>query len=106
MLRETFHSIATATKTVLKSWRLMLLIAIVYAALLAALYAFIAVREASVTQVVVTFALAVVAPLLFFILQSMIVRSTSGAESVGLGSLLKASLASFWKLILITLPLI
>lgn len=84
----------------------MLLIAIVYAALLAALYAFIAVREASIAQVVATFALAIAAPLLFFILQSMIMRSIAGASNAGVGSLIKASLASFWKLILITLPLI
>lgn len=105
MLTEALHSIATATRTVFKSWQSMLLIAIVYAALLAALYAFIAVREASVAQVVATFALAVAAPLLFFILQSMIMRS-AGTNTAEVGSLLKASLASFWKLILITLPLI
>jgi hypothetical protein len=106
MLTEALRSIATATRTVFKSWRSMLLIAIVYAALLAALYAFIAVREASIAQVVATFALAIAAPLLFFILQSMIMRSIAGANNVGVGSLLRASLASFWKLILITLPLI
>ena len=106
MLTEAFRSIATATRTVFKSWRSMLLIAIVYAALLAALYAFIAVREASIAQVVATFALAIAAPLLFFILQSMIMRSIAGANDVGVGSLIKTSLASFWKLILITLPLV
>ena len=68
MLTETFHSIATAARTVLKSWRSMLLIAIVYAAFLGVLYSFIAVREASLSAGIATFALAMAAPLLFFIL--------------------------------------
>ena len=58
MLTETFHSIVTAARKVFTNWRAMLLLAIVYASLLAALYFFLAVREASFMQVVLTFALA------------------------------------------------
>lgn len=103
MLTETFHSIGTATRKVFTNWRAMLLLAIVYASLLAALYFFLAVREASFGQVLLTFALAIAAPLLFFVLQSMVAGQTE-EESAGL--LLKKSLASFWKVILISLPLI
>lgn len=103
MLTETFHSIATATRKVFTNWRAMLLLAIVYAALLAALYFFVAVREASVGQVVLTFVLAILAPLLFFVLQAMVASNTNEAVA---GSLLRRSLFSFWKLILISLPLI
>ncbi|MEK6282729.1 MAG: hypothetical protein AABN95_20410 [Acidobacteriota bacterium] len=106
MLTETFHSIAMAARTVLKNWRAMLLIAIVYAALLGALYFFIAVREASIAQVVATFCLAIVAPLLFFVLQAMIMGGIASGENAGVGTLLKKSLGNFWKLLLITLPLI
>ncbi len=103
MLTETFHSIVTATRKVFTNWRAMLLLAIVYASLLAALYFFVAVREASFGQVVLTFALAIAAPLLFFVLQSMVAAQT---EEVSAGLLLRKSLASFWKVILISLPLI
>jgi hypothetical protein len=103
MLTETFHSIITAARKVFTNWRAMLLLAIVYASLLAALYFFVAVREASVGQVILTFALAIAAPLLFFVLQSMVASQTD-AETIG--SLLRRSLTSFWKLILISLPLI
>jgi hypothetical protein len=103
MLTETFHSIVTAARKVFTNWRAMLLLAIVYALLLAALYFFVAVREASVAQVVVTFALAILAPLLFFVLQAMVASQT---DEVTAGSLLRRSLTSFWKLILISLPLI
>ena len=106
MLTETFHSIATASWTVLKSWRSMLLIAIVYAALLGALYSFIAVKEASLAQVVATFALAIAAPLLFFILQAMIMGSIASGDDASVGSVIKKALTSFWKLLLISLPLI
>ncbi len=106
MLKETFHSIATAARTVFKSWRSMLLIAIVYAAFLGVLYSFIAVREASLAQVIATFALAVAAPLLFFIFQAMIMGAIAGADDTSVGSLIKKALSNFWKLLLISLPLI
>jgi hypothetical protein len=103
MLTETFHSIVTAARKVFANWRAMLLLAFVYAALLATLYSFVAVREASIAQVALTFALAIAAPLLFFVLQSMVASQT---DDPGVGALLKRSLRSFWKLILISLPLI
>ena len=59
MLTETFHSIITAARKVFTNWRAMLLLAIVYASLLAALYFFVAVREASIGQVILTFGLAI-----------------------------------------------
>ena len=103
MLTETFHSIITAARKVFTNWRAMLLLAIVYASLLAALYFFVAVREASIGQVILTFALAIAAPLLFFVLQGMVASQT---DEVSADFLLRRSLASFWKLILISLPLI
>ena len=103
MLTETFHSIAAAARRVFTNWRAMLLLAVVYASLLAALYFFVAVREASMGQLILTFALAIAAPLLFFLLQSMV---ASQADDVSVAFLLRKSLASFWKLILISLPLI
>ena len=103
MLTETFHSIVHAARQVFTNWRAMLLLAFVYAALLASLYSFVAVREASIAQVTLTFALAIAAPLLFFVLQSMVASQTDEAT---VGLLLRRSLTSFWKLILISLPLI
>ena len=103
MLTETFHSIVTAARKIFGNWRSMLLLAVVYASLLAALYFFVAVREASIAQVTLTFALAIAAPVLFFVLQSMV---ASDPEALTVGSLLRKSLTSFWKLVLISLPLI
>jgi hypothetical protein len=105
MLTETFHSIATAVRKVLKSWQSMLLLAIVYAALLSAIYFFMAIREASVAQVVLTFGLAIAAFVLFFFLHAMIVGAIVRSDA-GVGSLAKSSLVNFWKLVVISLPLI
>ena len=105
MLTETFSSIVTAVRKVFANWRSLLLVAIVYVALLVALYFFVAVREASVAQVALTFALALLAPILFFVLQAMIADAFA-AEPVSAGQVAKRSLIGFWKFIVITLPLI
>ena len=106
MLTETFSSLTTAVRRVFANWRALLLVAIVYVLLLVALYFFVAVREASVAQVVLTFALALLAPILFFMLQAMIANGFSDAEAVSAGVVAKRGLTGFWKFIVITLPLI
>ena len=107
MLIKTFSSIAAAIRKVFANWSALLLMAIVYVALLVTLYFFVAVREASIAQVTLTFALALIAPVLFFLLQAMIANGSSGdAEPVSAGALAKSSLTSFWKFVVITLPLI
>lgn len=110
MLTDTFHSIITAARKLFTNWRAMVLLAIVYAALLAALYFFMAVREASIAQVVLTFGLAIAAVFLFFLLHAMIAGGIAGgvssdAES-SVGSLVRRSAADCWKLVVISLPLI
>jgi hypothetical protein len=107
MLTETFQSIASAARSISRNWKSMLLIAAVYACLLVVLYFFVSVREASLTQVVLTFALAIAAPLLFFVLQAMIAGAAAGeTNKLTSGNLVRKALTSFWKLLLITLPLI
>ncbi len=103
MLSDTLQSIAAAARAVFRNWKTTLLIALVYAALLGVLYFFVVIREATFVQVSLTFASAIVAPLLFFVLQAMV---ASEADQMTTGGLLKRSLASFWKLILVTIPLI
>jgi hypothetical protein len=103
MLTETFQAIATASCKVVRNWQSMLMVAALYACLLATLYFFVTIREASIPQVILTFALAVVAPVLFFVLQASVAGST---EEVNARSLIKRSVTDFWKLVLISVPLI
>src|SRR5918993_1806114 len=105
MLKQTFQSIAAAVRNVFSNWPSVLVAAIVYAALLAALYTFVVVREASMVQVVFTFVLALAAPLLFFWLQSMIV-GIADKDPIPVSSLLKRSLGDLWKIIVVSIPLI
>src|SRR6266853_302078 len=85
MLIETFSSMVTAVRKVFANWPALLLVAIVYIALLVTLYFFVAVREASIAQVTLTFALALVAPILFFVLQAMIASGFSDSGPVSAG---------------------
>ena len=103
MLTQTFQSLITATRNVFRNWPSTLLIAAVYASLLAVLYFFVIVKEATVLQVTLTFASGIVAPVLFFMLQAMVAGESDSLPAIGL---LRRSLASFWKVILISLPLI
>ena len=115
MLTETFHSLVGAARSVFRNWQSTLLIAAVYASLLALLYLFVSIREATLAQVTLTFAFAVAVPLLFFILQAMIAsgsarqlagEGSSQTEQVGARFVLTRGLTSFWKVLLISLPLI
>src|SRR5918994_3514240 len=105
MVTTSFQAIGAAVRNVFHNWPSVLVAAIVYAALLAALYTFVVVREASMLQVVLTFVLALAAPLLFFWLQSMIV-GIADEDRLPVASLLKRSLGELWKLIVVTIPLI
>jgi hypothetical protein len=103
MLTETLQSLITAARNVFRNWPSTLLIAAVYATLLGVLYFFVIVKEATMLQVTLTFASGVVAPVLFFVLQAMVVGESNSLPAT---SLLRRSLFSFWKVILISLPLI
>lgn len=102
MLTESLRSIATATRRLLENWSVMVLLAGLYAALIATLYLFVMVREASTGQVVVTLVLTIAAPFLFFVLQT----AASQTHSLRAGPLLREALRNSWKVIAVSLPLI
>ena len=101
MLTESFQSIAIAARQVLRNWRIMIVLATLYASLIAALYLFVTIREASTAQVFLSLALVITAPFLFFVLQ------TAGASETGSARLLlREALRGWWKLLVVSLPLI
>jgi hypothetical protein len=103
MLLTPFQSIATATRQLLQNWRAMLVLAALYASLLATLYFLVTIREATPGQVALTLLCAILTPFLFFLLQT---ASALQTQAGGLGPLVKDSIRNFWKLIVITLPLL
>jgi hypothetical protein len=86
------------------NWRALLIVLLLYGLMLASLYFFIAVREASLWQVLLTFLLAALVPVLFFIIQVIGVRYVD--EGAGAKALLGWALRDFWKLLVVSLPLL
>jgi hypothetical protein len=101
MFKPTMQRIlATALQLLLRPRRLAIFAAL-YAVLLATVYGFVVVREATVVQVLLTLVLVVAAPLEFFILQALILE-TARDPRFGWRRTLQTSL----KLIAASLPFI
>lgn len=78
----------------------VLLLVMIYGALLGAGYLFVSTREATIAQLVVTFALLLVTPALFFALQTVSVNYVRGPTTV------KKTVYDSLRLIAVSLPLI
>jgi hypothetical protein len=99
MLKESIIAIVTAARALFKNRRAFVLMVVAYAGLLAAVYLFVSTREATISQLVLTMTLVVVAPALFFVLQAVSVNYTNGLPSRELAS-------NGLKMILVTVPVI
>lgn len=99
MISQPIIAMFSAVRLLSKSGRALLVILIAYAGLLAAVYLFVSTREATVAQLMLTVALAVVAPALFFLLQAASVRYTNEPRFTGL-------IHDCLKLIIVTVPVI
>ncbi|HVF27304.1 MAG TPA: hypothetical protein VM943_03615, partial [Pyrinomonadaceae bacterium] len=105
MLRNAFAATGAAARELFRNWGALALVNLLYAALLASVYLFVTTREASVLQLILTALFALAAPVLFFMLQAAGVASF--AEAGGrLNSVLRRALRDFWKIFLISVPLI
>jgi hypothetical protein len=93
-----------AARGLFGNWRALLVLLVLYGAMLASTYFFISIREASFWQVLVTFLLAALAPVLFFIIQVIGIRYVE--DGVKTKELLRSALGNFWKLLVISLPLL
>ena len=102
MIKDVFNGLATATRKLFSSWRTLLIFLALYLAMIGSVYLFFSTREATVAQLLATFALGIVALLLWLVIQGMAVRYASEDRA---GKLLARSLAGFWKLAIIVLPL-
>jgi hypothetical protein len=104
MIKTVFSAISSSARSLLRFWRALIIFFLLYAAMLAALYLFFAGRETTTAQLLLNVSLALAVPVLFFVLQTMAVRfaNTQGhARTLTLGAL-----RDFWKLLLISLPVI
>lgn len=103
MLSQSTITIISAARLLFKRRRVLTLMLTIYAALLAALYLFVSTREATISQLILTMILVIVAPALFFLLQSFSVSYANDKTSHGV---LRKLLSDCLKLIVVSLPVI
>ena len=104
MIKRIFHALASALRELVRRWGALLILLVLYVAMIGAIYLFISTREATMGQLILSFLLALAAPILFLVIQTMAARYSSG-DGRAL-TLLGGSLRDFWKLLVISLPLI
>ncbi len=105
MLRNAFAATGAAARELFRNWGALALLNLLYAALLASFYLFVTTKEASVLQLILTALGALAVPVLFFVLQAAGVASFAEAGT-RLNSVLRRTLKDFWKIFLISVPLI
>ncbi len=106
MLKDVFTSIGAAARKLFTNFGAVLIAFLCYAALLLAGYLFVAiVGQATQLQVALSLVILPLAALIsFFLLQ--VIGLSYVRIGVGAGYLLKRALKDFWKLLIVSLPLI
>jgi hypothetical protein len=105
MIKDVLQVIASAARKMVTNWGASLILFVVYALLLAVCYSFFTTGEATAVQVFMTIlVLPVAAVVLFFVLQAMGLSYVR----IGVGPIyvMKRAWKDFWKLLLVSLPLI
>jgi hypothetical protein len=104
MIKNIFRALTSTSRNLFRRWGALLILLVLYLAMLGAIYWFFVTREATIGQLILSFLLALAAPILFFIIQTMAARYSH--ENSRAWSLLGGSLRDFWKLLVISLPII
>jgi hypothetical protein len=104
MIKDSFASLGGAARTLFKSWGALLLLAALYLALLASVYVFFATGVATAWQLALSALTALAVPLFFLVLQAAAAHHAQGAAAFG--PLLGRALRDFWKILLVSLPLV
>jgi hypothetical protein len=104
MIKDVIEAIASAARKLFTNWGALLISLALYAALIASLYFFFTLREATKIEVALNLAATMAAIFFFFTLQAM------GLSYVRIGVgplyLLRRALKDGWRLLLVSLPLI
>ena len=102
MFSETIKAVVAAVRLLFRSRLTLLLLVALYGALLFAGYVFVTTREATIPQLLLTLALALIAPVLFFALQAVSVNYVNGPGSTA--ALIRKSASDGLRLIAISVP--
>ncbi len=104
MIKNVWTAVTVAAGKLLRNWRSVAIFVGFYAALLLMLYLFFTAREARLWDVLLNLALILFTPALFFMIQCLGVSYTQNGISSGF--LLRQALCDFWKLILVSVPML
>ena len=104
MTKNVIAAIGASIRALLAHIPALVVLGVLYALFIGACYFFITTREASAIQVLFTFVFAVAIPVLFFALQAGCAGFAVGADSPG--ATLRSAGKAFWKLLLVSLPLV
>lgn len=97
----TIRRFLETTNSLLTNPRALAILAALYALLLATLYGFISIREATISQVAITFVFLVLIPVEFFVLQAAILQHAR-AEKFGWAQMMRDAI----KLAVISIPIV
>src|SRR5215210_5528538 len=103
MYTKSFSAMFSAVRLLFKSRRVLLLLLLVWAGLLTAIYLFASTREATIAQLVLTLVVVIAAPALFFVLQAVSVTYADGSVS---GGRMKKLVTDCLRLIVVILPVV
>ncbi len=103
-MKRALQRLPSASRELFRRWGALLTMIALYLAMLGAIYLFFVTREATIGQLLLSFLLAILAPILFLIIQTMAARYRD--DNSGGWRLLASAARDFWKLLVIALPLI
>lgn len=104
MIKEAFAALGNSARDLFRNWRGLLLLALVYAALLASVYFFFAVGVASVWQLAVSAVMTVAALALWLLLESGSAHAALPGSTAG--TVARRAPRDLLKVLLLALPLI
>lgn len=104
MIKRIFHALASSSRRLFHDWRVLVVLFVFYLAMLGATYQFFVTREATAGQLLLSALLALAVPVLFLTIQTIAARYSEKNQQPA--SLLGGALRDFWKLLVISIPLI
>ena len=103
-MKRLLKAITSALRELFRKWGALIILLALYLAMLGASYLFFVTRDSTIGLLLLSFFLALAVPILFLVIQTMSARYNRANE--GSWSLLGGSLRDFWKLLVISLPII
>jgi len=103
-MKKLLNSITSASRELFRRWGTLLIMLALYLAMLGAAYWFFVTRESSIGLLLRSLLLAIAVPILFLVIQTISARYNRSGQSTL--SLLGGSLRDFWKLLVVSLPVI